>query len=207
MRKGEWNIGKVRSEELRNRISQKLKGIHTSPDTEFKKGCISLMKGRHQTEEHKRKMVNTRMRNNSYKHSEETKSRMSHIMTGRKVTWANKIGDAQRGKPRYSTRGDKHWNWNGGISEEESKIRNSIKYKVWRHDVFKRDWFTCQMPKCGYKGRLIEAHHIKTFEKYPELRFDVDNGITLCKPCHNKTRNKENQYENLFLEILKIGRD
>ena len=88
--------------------------------------------------------------------------------------------------------GEKHWNWQGGITELNSKIRTCDEYKLWRKSVFERDRWTCIW--CGYrshtkiKGRAdIQADHIKPFALFPELRFAIDNGRTLCVPCHKKT--------------------
>jgi len=59
---------------------------------------------------------------------------------------------------------------------------HSLKYKNWRTAVFTRDSFTCQI--CKQVGIDLEAHHIKGWIKYPRLRFNISNGITLCKECH-----------------------
>lgn len=77
--------------------------------------------------------------------------------------------------------------WQGGKTKESDLLRASAKYKEWRLSVFKRDNFTCQ--KCGERKRNIEAHHIKERCRYPELIFDVDNGVTLCHECHKETDN------------------
>lgn len=82
--------------------------------------------------------------------------------------------------------------WRGGITKETQRGRGCKKYKMWRHMVFERDCFTCIW--CGSKER-IEADHIRRWATHPELRYNVDNGRTLCLNCHNKTRNKK-YYEN-----------
>jgi hypothetical protein len=63
-----------------------------------------------------------------------------------------------------------------------NQLRATKDYREWRKSVLERDDYTCQ--KCNKKGGWLHAHHIKPFAKYPELRFVVSNGITLCKSCH-----------------------
>jgi len=86
-------------------------------------------------------------------------------------------------------KGHNHWNWKGGITCSNHKIRESAEYKHWIKAVFKRDKYICQ--ECGKKGGKLNAHHIKSFAKYPMLRFLVSNGVTYCEKCHIKWH-KEN---------------
>ena len=65
--------------------------------------------------------------------------------------------------------------------------------KAWRKAVFERDSYKCQ--KCGKIGGKLNAHHIKPFSLYPDLRFDIDNGITLCKECHIELHKTEREWE------------
>ena len=78
--------------------------------------------------------------------------------------------------------GKEHWNWKGGVTDEIFKLRKSDEYKIWRNSVYRRDKWTCQ--ECGEKATRITAHHIKSFTHFPLLRFDVGNGVTLCRSCH-----------------------
>lgn len=65
---------------------------------------------------------------------------------------------------------------------------NDAKHKEWRDKIFKRDNWICQT--CGKGGCYLEPHHIKGWSKYPKLRYDVKNGVTLCIECHRLTRKK-----------------
>lgn len=70
------------------------------------------------------------------------------------------------------------------------RIRYSKKMQEWRKAVFERDNYTCQL--CGArngngKAIVLNADHIEPFAFSPHLRFDLDNGRTLCLDCHRKT--------------------
>lgn len=88
---------------------------------------------------------------------------------------------------RGQTTGSKNSKWKGGITPINEKIRKSIEYREWRMSVFERDKFTCQGQGCGQVGGDLQVDHIKPFAFFPELRFKVSNGRTLCIPCHRKT--------------------
>jgi len=80
--------------------------------------------------------------------------------------------------------GDLHYNWrDGGAGKERNLVRNKEIYKTWREGVVQRDNHTCQC--CNSKINIIETHHLYNFAEYPDLRFDVNNGTTLCNKCHN----------------------
>ena len=101
------------------------------------------------------------------------------------------------------TVGESSYNWQGGVSTINHRIRSAKKSIDWVKKVFKRDNFTCQ--KCGdKKGGNLNAHHIKHLSKIikeynikdmadilqcKEL-WNINNGITLCVNCHIKEHKK-----------------
>lgn len=76
----------------------------------------------------------------------------------------------------------------------KKEIRQSIEgrrcaeYKEWRKKVYERDSYTCKY--CGAKGVRLNAHHIKPYAIYINLRYSVPNGITLCEECHKLEHRK-----------------
>jgi len=79
--------------------------------------------------------------------------------------------------------------------------RHTPQYIKWRRKVYQRDGHKCQYPGCRNRGRIY-AHHIMKWADYPHLRFEVSNGITLCYEHHNKVKDDEDLYIQLFLGVL-----
>lgn len=75
-------------------------------------------------------------------------------------------------------------------------------YKEWRKRVKQRDRYKCQMPSCSETTRL-QVHHIKKWSSASNLRYDIDNGITLCKRCHKDITKHEQLYESLFMDLIR----
>jgi hypothetical protein len=82
-------------------------------------------------------------------------------------------------------------NWKGGTTPKGKLLRMGADYRFWRESIFARDNWTCQ--DCVDKnhvgrGKTLElhAHHIFSFADFPEHRFALWNGITLCVNCHRK---------------------
>lgn len=115
---------------------------------------------------------------------------------------SRKCGDKYRSK---NIKGLNNPNYNPDLTDED-RIKNksrthSKEYKQWRLNVFKRDNFTCQI--CNNIG-FLNAHHIESYNNNPDLRTILENGITLCKECHNDFHHiygKGNNTEKQFIEF------
>ena len=139
--------------------------------------------------------------NKGRKHTEEEKRKISKAGLGNKNSlgstrvWSaesnKKRSAALTGRPCPYNRGPNSTAWKGGVSAKNDTARQlimkSLEYKNWRRKVFERDNFTCQM--CGATGVYLQADHIKPMHVIPELTLVINNGQSLCVPCHKaKTR-------------------
>ena len=137
-------------------------------------------KGKRLTQEHKDKIAKAMI---GRVVSEETRQKF----VGRKQSLETKL------KKSLMQRGGNGSNWQGGITPINERIRGSSEFREWRSAVFVRDNYTCR--QCGAKHQIgfrpkLHPHHIKSFAEYPELRFVVANGITLCATCHREIHKK-----------------
>ncbi|WP_020007398.1 HNH endonuclease [Salinicoccus albus] len=122
-------------------------------------------------------------------------------------------GCIQREGARERLTGENHYNFNPHLTDEERLKHRYIlsggTAESWRNSVYKRDNYTCQV--CGDKNGngkriVLNAHHMDGWNWSEKGRFDVGNGVTLCKSCHddfhNKYGNKDNTKEQ-FKEYIK----
>lgn len=89
--------------------------------------------------------------------------------------------------------GSHHYLWGGGQHE-----RMCPQYKPWRREVLLRDGGKCRF--CGCKDKL-HVHHIRPFRNHAELRWKVENGLTLCESCHRLLAGREMDHVKT-LELL-----
>lgn len=106
-------------------------------------------------------------------------------------------------KIRMAHLGEKNYQW----IKDRTKIkkqheRNNPNDKQWKYAVYKRDSFKCKMLNEDCNGRL-EAHHILPWRDYPELRTEVNNGITLCKYHHPRKKEDEQRLTPYFKSLLR----
>jgi 5-methylcytosine-specific restriction enzyme A len=182
-----WNKGLTK--EIDSRID------YERPTT-FKKGQPAYNTGKPLSEEQKLKLSKSLKGKTAWNKgkylSDEHKRNLRGIPKPRT--------EEQNKKLSATIQGISYEEWEGFKSSERQKEWNSKEWQLIRKAVFERDDYTCQ--ECGdhnYAGRgksiKIECHHKKEWINFPELRMDLDNLITLCANCHNKT--KKGAYTNL----------
>lgn len=108
-------------------------------------------------------------------------------------TWGKIVSASHQGIPLREWRGFKY--------ADRERLQRSTSWKQWRLAIFRRDHFTCVM--CGDRSRkkhrvTLDPHHIYPKATYPWKVFDVNNGVTLCRPCHRSIARKEHLYTEQF---------
>jgi len=90
---------------------------------------------------------------------------------------------------------------------------NDEKYKQWSRAVKTAGNFQCAI--CLAKDVYLESHHVWAWNAYPEKRYLLVNGVSLCKICHdqfhniwgkgNNTEGQFKQYEEIYKTLRKIA--
>lgn len=205
--------GKHRSQETRRKISEANKGKHLSEETKRKIKLVRI--GKYHSEETKKK-ISEKLANRYF--SVESRKKMSESRKGKspsdkirqniseklkgRIPWnkGKHLPEETRKKMSLVHKGSKSYRWKGGITLLNLQIRSCFQYRQWRSDVFTKDDFTCQ--QCFQRGGQLETHHIISFSKIIEKNriktledalnceelWNINNGITLCKKCHNNQR-------------------
>ncbi len=123
------------------------------------------------------------------------KEKMRLAKLGKKMPW-NK-GFKRENHPRWikdRTKVKKYWT-----------ERNNPEYKQWRMSVFKRDNFKCRIGNSECSEKII-SHHILPWRDYPELRYEINNGITLCHAHHPRKRAEEKRLTPYFNQLVSVSK-
>lgn len=162
------------------------------------------------------------------KHSSETKEQMSKQRLGKPnksstkfkkghVPWIKTHGTSMETRQKQSIlkkgkrMGINHPRWIHDRTklkryDDTNKDRRSSAYRDWRKQVWLRDNFKCKIENQDCSGRL-EAHHILGWTEYPELRYDINNGITLCHAHHPRKRAEEKRLSPYFQELVSVSKE
>jgi|ETNvirnome_2_300_1030623.scaffolds.fasta_scaffold06917_2 hypothetical protein len=108
-------------------------------------------------------------------------------------------------------RGSNHPRWISNRTKlqkygDDNKDRRSTAYNYWRKQIKECDNCKCKINNQDCKGRL-EVHHILGYTEHPELRYDINNGITLCHFHHPKMREEEKRLISTFKELVSVSKE
>lgn len=136
--------------------------------------------------------------------SDATKSKMSLASIGRKKSDKHRINISMGKAGKATASGENHYRWikdRSKVIAKYQKERNNPEYKQWRKSIYVRDGNVCKMNNESCSGRL-EVHHILRWSDFPDLRYDINNGIVLCHAHHPKSRRIENEMTEFFFGLI-----
>lgn len=199
-------MGRKHTDETKQKIKDTWHNTHPPLSEETKAKMSEAHRGKKRSEDFCKKL-SERTTGKQYalgrKHTEDEKRRIGASQKGKAVSEdvKQKLRDAWA-RNRENRIGYKAPSWKGGVTPEHINIRNSVEMERWRISVFERDDWRCQ--ECGKRGNgELHAHHIQSFSEYPQLRFVLDNGITVCRDCHMKIH--RNSYEAHKINPLPVS--
>lgn len=126
----------------------------------------------------------------------ETREKISKAQLGKIVSaeTIQKLSDSHKGEKSHK--------WIKDRSEViDQSLRRTTEGRQWRRKVFLRDNKKCKINNEDCNGQL-ETHHILPFRDYPELRYDINNGITLCHYHHPLKPSEEKRLSPYFQELI-----
>ncbi len=85
--------------------------------------------------------------------------------------------------------------------KDDSKDRGGQLHREWSKNIKKRDGWKCRIDNKYCMGK-VTAHHILSWRDYPELRYEINNGITLCEKHHPKKRKDEIKFISVYKNII-----
>lgn len=189
-----YNLGKKRSKETRQKQSRALSGRRFS-----KKHCENIKKSR--TPEFKARMSKRVSGEGNpmfgKKTAENVKSKLRAAMLGNQHLLGHRHSPTTLQKMSDKRRGEKHWNWRGGLTAEEyCPIFNLDEFKGMIKD---RDGYKCQNPDCWGKSTKLCCHHID----YDKMNCSPSNLITLCVSCNIRANYGRERHEEFYSNIIK----
>ena len=102
-------------------------------------------------------------------------------------------------------KGKRPWNYiEDRTLVEERDHHFTAEYISWRTSVFERDGWKCKIANTDCNGQL-EAHHILPWREYGELRYEINNGITLCHTHHPRRRAEEKRLSPYFQDLVSVS--
>lgn len=180
-------FGKHHTDEAKDKMSIAHKRENLSKET------LQSMRDSHKRENLSEELLQI-MRNSHLgnKHTDESKEKNRNCMLKfqQNKRWNAQVTNLINGTPitDWISRPSRHY----GISEDD--------YNIWRRAVYERDLHTCRI--CGANHCLIHAHHIIPQRINQDLIIDTNNGITMCRMCHELTYGKEEIYSEELQMII-----
>ena len=189
----------LESTKLKISISQKLR-IATKGHPRGMLGKTAWNKGKKSSEKTRERIRQARLKQicptlgKHWKLSDETRRKISEGKTKEQIQKFIEMIKKQSGK--------NHYKW---ITDRSKVVglqnRNNPEYKQWRMQVWLRDNFKCKIANPNCSGR-IEAHHILPWRDYPELHYQLNNGITLCHAHHPRKKDDEAKLSPYFQSLV-----